>query len=96
VLVNRVPEAVGLLHTFAKREVEQTAEYTAERMRERVAVDTGETRDSIETNEGEVRAGGASVFLEYGTVHMPAQPFFDAAVRAGQRERLRGERVFPL
>jgi HK97 gp10 family phage protein len=46
-------------------------------MRETVAVDTGETRDSITVNleTQAVEVGGAGLFLEFGTTRMGAQPF---------------------
>lgn len=44
-----------------------------------VAVDTGETRDSIGYADGVVSAAGAAVFLEYGTSDTDAQPFMRPA-----------------
>ena len=69
----------------AAKEAEEAAKQTiADRARERVAVLTGATRDSIqETAEG-VEAGEASVFLEFGTVKMAAQPFFLQGVPEGE------------
>lgn len=55
------------------------AEHIAERMRERVAVDTGATRDSIHVEEVDgqpsVVVGGAATYLEYGTSDTASQPF---------------------
>lgn len=60
------------------------ADPIAARMRETVAVDTGETRDTIAVEQAGggavVAAGGASLLLEYGTSRMPARPFARPAV----------------
>jgi len=45
-----------------------------------VAVDTGETRDSITVTDTGVEVGGAAQFLEFGTYKMAAQPFFRPAM----------------
>lgn len=45
-----------------------------------VAVDTGETRDSITVTETGVEVGGAAIYLEFGTYKMAAQPFFRPAM----------------
>ena len=51
----------------------------AETARGLVPVDTGETRDSIvETEEG-VTAGGAALYLEFGTYKMASRPFLRPA-----------------
>ena len=44
-----------------------------------VAVDTGATKESIEITDEGVVASEAAVFLEFGTVHMGAQPFMRPA-----------------
>lgn len=46
-----------------------------------VPVDTGALRDSIEEVEGNVRSESPyAYFVEFGTVHMDAQPFLRPAV----------------
>ena len=44
-----------------------------------VAVDTGETLESIEASAEGVTAGGAAPYLEFGTSRMGAQPFMRPA-----------------
>ena len=44
-----------------------------------VAVDTGETEDSIQITPEGVVAGGAAIYLEFGTYKMAAQPFMRPA-----------------
>jgi HK97 gp10 family phage protein len=82
----------GLPELFAKLAAVQTvglagaetaktllSEDVAGNARSKVAVDTGETRESIEVFEEGVRAGGAAPFLEFGTFKMAAQPFMRPA-----------------
>lgn len=64
---------------------EGVREHVAETARENVAVDTGETRDSIHVEGDSVVAGGAALFLEGGTIHMAAEPFLGPAVDDGKR-----------
>ena len=51
----------------------------AQSARKLVAVDTGETQDSITVTKDGVEAGSAALFLEFGTVKMAAQPFLGPA-----------------
>ena len=57
------------------------SEKVAKEWRDRVAVDTGEYRDSIQvTAEGAASDVAHSVFNEYGTVHMAPQPALVPAI----------------
>lgn len=79
ILFNRIPALVADLKTKGDAHVQKTADNMVKGMQERVAVDTGETRDSIHRegsgSEATVTVGGAGLFLEYGTSKMGAQPF---------------------
>jgi HK97 gp10 family phage protein len=79
VIFNRLPELPGMIKAAGDAHVQKTAQNMVKGMQERVAVDTGETRDSIHVegsgSEAKVVVGGAGLFLEYGTIHMQAQPF---------------------
>lgn len=69
---------------------ETVAERIAEHARATVAVRTGQTRDSIRVEESDglatVVAEGASLFLEFGTATMAAEPFLQPAADAAARE----------
>jgi hypothetical protein len=67
----------------------------ADEMRMNVAVDTGFTRSTIEVTPEGVVAGGAIVFLEYGTSKMAPQPVAVPAVNrfADPAARDAGDRV---
>lgn len=60
------------------------AERIADVSRGKVAVQTGETRDSIAVVERDghaaVSVGGAGLYLELGTAHMHAEPFLRPSV----------------
>ena len=70
------------------------AEEVAAFAREHVPVLTGETRDSITVNDEGVTSGGASLYLEFGTSFMSAQPFMrpaaDSATGAGAEAAMVG------
>lgn len=64
--------------------------FVAETARNTVAVATGETQESItETDEG-VTFGGASLYLEFGTYKMSAQPFIRPAADAAAQHDVTG------
>lgn len=77
-------------HELEEQAPEHVAEGCAERMRETVAVDTGETKSTIQVAshgaESVLSAAGASRFLEGGTVYMRAQPFYRAAIAKAPEE----------
>jgi len=68
------------------------AQFVAKRARDRAPVDTGYMRDHIHAQkDGEASAAviseaNYSGFVEWGTVHMAAQPFLRPAIDDGQRE----------
>jgi hypothetical protein len=70
-----IPEYTARANGLAGEVRRRALEKIAERARELVAVDTGETRDSIQVTDEGVEVGGAGVFLEYGTRNMAAEPF---------------------
>jgi hypothetical protein len=87
-----VIQVLGLpqaLATFGKMAVQGAvaAEATEELLgqsvagvaRAKVPVLSGETKDSIVVTDEGVEAGGAALYLEFGTVNMPAEPFLRPA-----------------
>ncbi len=78
---NIIPEFTLRMNSEAKLVKERALRAIAERARELVRVDTGETRDSIMVNEedGTVEVAGAGKFLEFGTIKMQAYPFLGPA-----------------
>lgn len=87
---NIIPEFTAKMNAESDAIKHRALEAIAERARELVRVDTGETQASITTSvDGEpdaVGAGGAALFLEYGTVNMPAYPFLGPATSQVQEE----------
>lgn len=83
IVYNIIPEFTAKMNAETNLVKHRALEAIAERARELVRVDTGETRDSITTDvPGEqdvVGVAGAGLFLEYGTVNMPAYPFLGPA-----------------
>jgi hypothetical protein len=78
---NIIPEFTARMNEEAHLVKERALQAIAARARELVRVQTGETRDSIMVNDSEdaVEVAGAGLFLEYGTVKMPAYPFLGPA-----------------
>lgn len=90
----------GLKDTFNKidagthREVKRVGGVVQDASKATVAVDTGETRDSIQISTGSdkrgpvviLKAGGAALALEFGTEKMDAQPFMRRAMRLALKE----------
>jgi HK97 gp10 family phage protein len=78
---NIIPEFTAKMNVEATMVKERALAAIAARARELVRVETGETRDSIIVNaqDDTVEAGSAALFLEYGTVKMPAYPFLGPA-----------------
>lgn len=96
-MFGRATEAVG---PRLKREALYTANRIALDARRRVAVLTGKTQEGIVVEETHAGDGYAVValrqpmpnvplWLEKGTVHMDAQPFFDVAAQVEQGPHLR-------
>ena len=77
---------------------EQGAEIVAVGSRARAAVLTGEMRDSIETEGGEVRVtSDHAIFQEKGTRRHKAQPFFRPARDASEPAiRLVAEQIYTI
>lgn len=84
--MNRIPEVTTKTNIAAKNARNEAANRIAEIARDTVRVDTGETRDSIVVNEGSVSVGGAGLFLEFGTIKMPAYPFLGPAAEQVRSE----------
>lgn len=70
--------------------VDDVSNFVADTAREMVAVDTGETRDSITVTGDGVSVGGAAVYLEFGTYKMAAEPFFRPAADAAAQHDVSG------
>jgi hypothetical protein len=81
---NIIPEFTAKMNAEADAVRERALERIAEEARSRVRVDTGATQASIEVQGDTVQAGEAALFLEYGTVNMPAYPFLGPAATAVQ------------
>jgi len=85
---NRLPAIAAKLPGGARALVQKTVADVEGQAKGRAAVDTGALRNSISgrmtgDTSGEVSVGqDHGVFLEYGTVNMPAQPFMNPAVDA--------------
>lgn len=90
IVFNIIPEFTARMNAESDLVKKRALEAIAERARELVRVDTGETKSSITTDvPGEpdaVGAGGAGLFLEYGTVNMPAYPFLGPATSQVQEQ----------
>jgi HK97 gp10 family phage protein len=94
-VVDRVPELTASVVAGAEAAAESVREAVAESARENAPVDTGELEESIGVDGEEVYAGTDHAgFVEFGTVHMPAQPFFAPALAEG--DTLLGELVGAL
>lgn len=85
--INRMAEVIKQLKDAGPAHAKAIAEVVHTYAYENVNVLTGFTQESIRTeSDGDtvtVFAGGASLFLEYGTVNMPAFPFVRPAIQAG-------------
>ena len=84
---NKVPQLSGNLRKLAAEAVEGAALQTEAIAKPLAPVDTGFLRSSIQAAKGdneltwEVAVGAEyGIFLEHGTVHMPARPFITPAV----------------
>ena len=84
--MNRIPQVTAEYNHAAKKARDDAAQRIADIAYDTVAVDTGETRDSIKVNEGSVSVGGAGLFLEFGTIKMAAQPFLGPAAEQVRAE----------
>jgi hypothetical protein len=69
-------------------------EHVAEVAESLVAVDTGETKDSIEITDEGVQAGGAALYLEFGTYKMSAQPFLTPAAESAPAAEVQAGEAF--
>jgi HK97 gp10 family phage protein len=84
--MNRIPEVVAEMNGGAHKARDEAAQRIADLARDTVAVDTGETKESIRVNAGSVSVDGAGLFLEFGTVKMQAQPFLGPAAEQVRQE----------
>lgn len=87
VVFNRIPELIAAVEANSIVATRKNTVRLRDEMKRRVAVDTGELRDSIEAHyegrSGEVNVGAEhGIYNEYGTYKMPAQPFFHPSVEA--------------
>ena len=89
-----IPE---LLREEAARIVRETAEGVVQQAQALAPVDTGALRDSIRVAAGELTDGESidsmvevdvpyALFVEYGTVRHPAQPFLTPAIEGARTE----------
>lgn len=82
-------DALKRIEEGTRREVKRVGGVAEGAAKSTIAVDTGESRGTIRLSDGEdkrgpyvkLTAGGASLVLEYGTIHMEAQPFLRQAMR---------------
>jgi len=84
---NRIGSVISQLEEEAPKVAQEVADVIQSYAVDHVQVLTGETQASIHTeadgNTVSVIAGGASIYLEYGTVHARAFPFLRPAIQAG-------------
>lgn len=81
-VLGRIAKVAGAVSTggqVAKGAREVVGRAVADAARARVEVLTGETRESITSDSEKVEAAGASVYLEFGTSKMAAEPFMRPA-----------------
>lgn len=81
---NIIPEFTAKINAEAEVIKHHALERIAEEARSRVRVKSGDTKGSIEVVDDGVQAGFAALFLEYGTVNMPAYPFLGPSAKAVQ------------
>lgn len=77
--LNALEDNVRQLRGNIDKEAERLGNVVVDRARALVPVDDGETRESIHAEkrgpgEVDVHFGGASLFTEFGTINMPAEP----------------------
>jgi HK97 gp10 family phage protein len=78
-LLARYAAAAALGEIAGQAAVTALSEDVAGTAKSIVSVETGETYDSIEVTPEGVVAGGAALYLEFGTYKMAAQPFMRPA-----------------
>lgn len=85
-----MPGVVAAVVRASEEVAEFAAESLAEKMRRDVRVKTGYTKSTIKVEKvsrsRRVKAGGAAVFLEFGTSRMAAHPFVRPNVRVVRKE----------
>ena len=80
------------LDTGIEKVLKETAEKVASDAQGRAPVDTGNLRDNIRVTESSATRAvveaqaGYSGFVEFGTMHMSAQPFFYDAVQSATND----------
>jgi len=88
--INKLGALKGVLQNVEESELDTAAKVAEEYARDHVQVLTGQTQASIHTEINssssiDLIAAGASLFLEYGTVHMRAFPFMRPAMDAAEQ-----------
>lgn len=89
---NRILELKNKLHNAAKNLSKDAADETVRIAKILVPVDEGTLRDSIEAKEDEDGSWSASpntdydVFVEYGTINTPAQPYLTPAAEQAKKK----------
>ena len=78
-LLTRFAAAAALGEIAGQAAVSALAQDVEAQAKSMVAVDTGETYDSIQVTPEGVVAGGAALYLEFGTYKMGAEPFLRPA-----------------
>ena len=78
-LLARFAAAAAVGEIAGQAAVAALSEDVAVTARSMVPVDTGETYDSIQVTPEGVVAGGAAIYLEFGTYKMSAEPFMRPA-----------------
>jgi HK97 gp10 family phage protein len=78
-LLARFAAAAALGEIAGHAAVTAVSEDVAATAKSMVPVDTGETYDSIQVTPEGVVAGGAALYLEFGTYKMAAEPFMRPA-----------------
>ena len=83
VRTNMLPSLSRSIAARAKAEVKQATDAIAAAAQSAAPVETGELRASIAETKGEVVASSDHAgYVEFGTVHMAAQPFLTPAAEA--------------
>ena len=78
-LLARLAAAAVLGEVAGQASVAALSEDVLSTAKSMVPVDTGETYDSIQVTPEGVVAGGAAIYLEFGTYKMGAEPFMRPA-----------------
>lgn len=93
VVYNAIPALIAYVESESRAAVLKSAERVAAKARSYAPVDTGYLKSSIEASsvtsgkEADILVGAPyGAYVEYGTVHMAAQPFLTPAIREEEAE----------